>query len=62
MSIILIQGLDRSELSEKENNALDILINLPLEDFNQIKQLLELDIPGVVGKTTLKFFIEFCYL
>lgn len=31
MPAIQIQGLDRFELSEKENNALDILINLSLE-------------------------------
>lgn len=60
MSEIQIQGLDRSQLSEKEKNALDILINLSLDEFNEIKQLLELDIPSVVDKTTLKFFIEFC--
>jgi GH24 family phage-related lysozyme (muramidase) len=48
------------DLTEVENNALDILLNLPLEEFNEIKDVLELDIPGVVGKTTLKAFIEFC--
>lgn len=60
MSQIKIEGLDRMDLTEVENNALDILLNLFLEEFNQIKDVLELDIPGVVGKTTLKVFIEFC--
>lgn len=60
MSQIQIEGLDRMDLTEVENNALDILLNLSLEEFNQIKDVLELDIPGVVGKTTLKAFIEFC--
>jgi GH24 family phage-related lysozyme (muramidase) len=60
MSQIQVEGLDRMDLTEVENNALDILLNLPLEEFNEIKDVLELDIPGVVGKTTLKAFIEFC--
>lgn len=60
MSEIKIEGLDRKDLNEKENNALDILVNLSLEKFNQIKQILGLDVPGVVGKTTLNSFIEFC--
>ena len=60
MSQIQVEGLDRIDLTEVENNALDILLNLSLEEFNEIKDVLELDIPGVVGKTTLKAFIEFC--
>ena len=60
MPQITIEGLDRRSLNEQENNALDILVNLSLEKFNQIKQILGLDVPGVVGKTTLSAFIEFC--
>ena len=59
MQEIVIQGLDRPSLTEKENNALDILTNVTLEQFNQIKQRLELDIPSVVGKTTLRIFMQF---
>jgi GH24 family phage-related lysozyme (muramidase) len=40
--------------------ALDILLQLPLNDFNELKQRLELDVPGVVGPTTLSKFIQFC--
>lgn len=60
MSEVVIQGLDRNTLNDKENHALDILVNIPLADFNQIKQRLELDVPGVVGRTTLDKFIDFC--
>jgi lysozyme len=57
---VVVQGLNRISLSVEESNALDILINLPLDKFNQLKQLLELDVPGVVGRTTLDKFIELC--
>jgi GH24 family phage-related lysozyme (muramidase) len=57
---VTIEGLDRGTLSETENHALDILVNIPLSDFNQIKQRLELDIPGVIGRTTLNKFLDFC--
>ena len=57
---VTLQGLTRPLPSEVENNALDILVNLPLREFNSLKQLLELDIPGVVGPTTLGKFIILC--
>jgi GH24 family phage-related lysozyme (muramidase) len=60
MSEVIIQGLERSTLNVEENHALDILINITLNDFNQVKQRLELDVPGVVGRTTLDKFIVFC--
>ena len=60
MSEVIIQGLDRSTLNIEENHGLDILINIPLHGFNQVKQRLELDVPGVVGRTTLDKFITFC--
>jgi len=60
MSEVIIQGLDRSTLNIEENHALDILTNIPLNNFNQVKQRLELDVPGVVGRTTLDKFIAFC--
>ena len=60
MSEVIIQGLDRSTLNIEENHALDILTNIPLNNFNQAKQRLELDVPGVVGRTTLDKFIAFC--
>jgi GH24 family phage-related lysozyme (muramidase) len=60
MPVVTIEGIDRSTLSEIENHALDILMNLSLDRFNQIKQRLELDIQGVVGRTTLSNFVAFC--
>ncbi len=60
MATVTTQGLDRGSLSEKESHALDILLNLPVDKFNTLKQRLELDVPGVVGRTTLDKFIQFC--
>lgn len=61
MSEISIEGLARNQLSVEQNHALDILINLPLAHFNYLKlRILELDIPGVVGATTLQEFLKFC--
>ena len=40
MSQIQVEGLDRMDLTEVENNALDILLNLSLAEFNQIKDVL----------------------
>jgi len=60
MSEVIIQGLDRNTLDIEENHALDILINISLDNFNQVKQRLELDVPGVVGRTTLDKFVAFC--
>jgi GH24 family phage-related lysozyme (muramidase) len=60
MPVAAIQGLDRSTLSIEENHALDILVNLPVEKFNNLKESMELDVPGVVGPTTLAKFIQLC--
>jgi GH24 family phage-related lysozyme (muramidase) len=60
MDTVALQGINRGALNEQENHALDILLNLPLNDFNELKQRLELDVPGVVGPTTLNKFIQLC--
>lgn len=60
MDTVVLQGINRGVLNEQENHALDILLQLSLNDFNELKQRLELDVPGVVGPTTLSKFIQFC--
>lgn len=61
MSEVTIEGLARNLLSVEQNHALDILTNLPLAHFNTLKlKILELNIPGVVGSTTLEKFLELC--
>jgi hypothetical protein len=60
MDTVTLQGINRRVLDEQEDNAVDILLQLPLSDFKELKQRLELDIPGVVGPTTLSKFINFC--
>lgn len=56
----IVQGIDRSILSDEQGHALDILTNLPVNKFNQLKELMELDVPGIVGPTTLAKFLELC--
>lgn len=60
MALVTVQGIERSTLSVEENHALDILVNLPVNKFNKLKELMELDVPGVVGLTTLAKFIQLC--
>lgn len=60
MSVATVQGIDRSIISVEEDNALDILVNLPLDKFNKLKELMELDVPGIVGPTTLEKFLQLC--
>ncbi|MCC6444221.1 MAG: lysozyme [Armatimonadetes bacterium] len=59
MPVTVLPGLEDG-LGEEERNALEILVNLRLEDFNHLKQIMELDVPGVVGRTTLACFVKFC--
>lgn len=59
MSQIVVQGIGDG-LSEKQRNAIAILTNLSLENFNNIKAILELGSPGILGLTTLNKFMELC--
>jgi GH24 family phage-related lysozyme (muramidase) len=58
MPVVTSDNIQVDALSEPEAYALDILQSLPEDKFNHIKDLMELDIPGVVGPTTLTKFIE----
>lgn len=60
MAVATVQGIERSTLSIEENHALDLLVNLPISKFNELKELMELDVPGIIGPTTLSKFLQFC--
>lgn len=60
MPAIIIEGIARDTLSIEQNHALDILVNLSLEDFNEVKNILELSVEEVVGITTLNKFLDLC--
>lgn len=57
---VAIQNIDRSTLSIAAKHAFDILINLPISKFNQLKTLMNLTEPGVLGPTTLEAFLQLC--
>jgi predicted chitinase len=59
MAIITVSGIDRDSLSQiEEKYAFDILTNLPIVKFDQLKKLMKLTDPGVLGPTTLKQFVK----
>lgn len=58
MPVVTSDNIQLDALTEEERHALDILQSLPEDNFNHLKDLMELDIPGVVGPTTLTKFIE----
>jgi uncharacterized protein (TIGR02594 family) len=58
----LIINVDPASLTSTElKNAFAILSNLPsLKEFNNVKEVLNLTIPDVLGPTTLSTFLRFC--
>lgn len=60
MAVAAVEGIDRSTLAVEEDNALDVLVSLPVDKFNELKELMELDVPGVIGPTTLAKFLQLC--
>lgn len=56
---IEIRNITRDLLPEVEKNGFDILIHLTVDHFNELKDLLELDVPSVLGRTTLDRFVKF---
>ncbi len=61
MPVVTSDNIQIEALSEQEAHALDILQSLPEDKFNYLKELMELDIPSVVGPTTLTKFIELAH-
>jgi len=49
-----------TNLSVNQQNALAILSNLDLDEFNQLKDVMNLGVPGVIGPETLAKFIALC--
>lgn len=60
MPVATIQDIDRKTLSTEESNALDILDDLAVDKVNKLKELMELDGPGVIGLSTLVKFLQLC--
>lgn len=54
-----IQSLPAS-LAPDQQNALAILSSLELDDFNQLKTILKVGSPGVIGPQTLAEFLALC--
>ncbi|MGV3720184.1 MAG: M23 family metallopeptidase, partial [Actinomycetota bacterium] len=54
-----IQALP-TDLSVNQQNALAILSNLELDDFNQLKAILKLGTPDIIGPQTLSEFLALC--
>jgi murein DD-endopeptidase MepM/ murein hydrolase activator NlpD len=59
MSKPTVQSLPES-LTVDQQNALAILSNLELDDFNQLKTILRVGAPGVIGPQTLAEFLSLC--
>jgi len=57
VSSVIVRGIDRSALQPVERNAFDILSNLSVAQFNQIKDILNLGVLGVLGPQTLAEFV-----
>lgn len=60
MPVATIQGIDRKTLSTEESNALDILDDLAGDKVNKLKELMELEFPGIIGPSTLVKFFQLC--
>lgn len=60
MSLPIIEGIDESQLSIEQRNALAILRNLLMEKVNYLKNVMNLGVPGVIGSTTLDKFLQLC--
>lgn len=58
---VTLSGIKKEDLSQiEEQYAFDILTNLPILKFDQLKSLMKLSDPGVLGPTTLKTFVALC--
>jgi len=59
MAGITVSGIDRANLSQiEEKYVFDILTNLPIVKFDQLKSLMKLTDPGILGPTTLNLFVK----
>lgn len=54
-----IDGIDESNLSERERNVLSVLRYLPIDKFNALKERFGLSHPGYIGPMTLDVFVQF---
>ncbi|MBW4473597.1 MAG: hypothetical protein KME45_24960 [Stenomitos rutilans HA7619-LM2] len=61
VTALAIENIDPTQLSIEESYAFAILKNLPVEQVNQLKQLMKLGKPGAIGPATLTAFIQLCH-
>ena len=54
-----VEDINRTTLSTQEHNALAILENISEAELNELKKLMDLGIPNVIGSTTLSHFLKF---
>jgi GH24 family phage-related lysozyme (muramidase) len=57
---VSIESIDPASLSETERNGLAILENLSFDHFGNLKRLMSLSEPGIVGPQTLAEFVKLC--
>jgi hypothetical protein len=57
---VAIENIDPTQLSIEESYAFAILKNLPVDQVNQLKQLMTLGKPGAIGPGTLTAFVKLC--
>ncbi len=60
VTAVAIEAIDPTNLSIEERYAFAILKNLPVDQLNQLKQLMKLGKPGVIGLETLTAFVQLC--
>lgn len=60
VSVAELEGIALEQLSEEENNALDVLINLRPEQLSELKAILNVPDTSVVGPMMLAEFINLC--
>ena len=60
VTALAIENIDPTQLSIEENYAFAILKNLPVDQVNQLKQLMKLGKPGAIGPGTLTAFVQLC--
>ncbi|WP_287129024.1 glycoside hydrolase family 19 protein [Candidatus Cyanaurora vandensis] len=56
----VLEAISMTSLGDGQRHALSVLTNLPVAKLNQLKEILQLTRPGVIGMMTLEKFIDLC--
>jgi hypothetical protein len=57
---VTVQSIDLASLSEQQRNGLAILENLSFDHLSNLKRLMDLSEPGIIGPQTLDTFVSLC--